>query len=87
MPLQIVRQDITKIKCDAIVNPTNVAMFAGGGVDKAIHRVAGKELDDECDAIGGCAVGDAISYCRVKKSISDDWAKRLLERKKEREKQ
>ena len=32
-------------------------------------------------------VSDAISYCRVKKSISDDWAERLLERKKEREKQ
>ena len=44
MPLKIIRQDITKIKCDAIVNPTNRRMWPGGGADAAIPEAAGPEL-------------------------------------------
>ena len=44
MPLKIIRQDITKIKCDAIVNPTDPHYAHGGGVDEAIHKAAGEEL-------------------------------------------
>ena len=45
MPLQIIRQDITKMKVDAIVNTTNEEMVGYSGVDYAVHTAAGPELD------------------------------------------
>ena len=60
MPLQIIRQDITKIKCDAIVNPTDSHYSHGGGVDEAIHAAAGAELYHACVAQGMLSVGNAV---------------------------
>jgi len=61
MPFQIVRNDITKMEVDAIVNAANTALKMGGGVCGAIFWAAGaRELQAECDLIGKCETGQAV---------------------------
>ena len=60
MPIKIIRQDITKIKCDAIVNPTDPYYSHCGGADAAIHEAAGEALYHACMEHGKLEVGKSV---------------------------
>lgn len=61
MPMEIVRNDITKIEVDAIVNASNSKLKMGGGVSGAIFAAAGvQSLKAACESIGGCDVGKLL---------------------------
>ena len=58
--IHIIQADITELNVDAIVNAANSALMPGGGVDGAIRRKAGHEIDDDLYHIGKCPAGQAV---------------------------
>ena len=62
MPFTIVRNDISKVSADVVVNAANERLAPGGGVCGAIFAAAGyDELLSACEKIGRCATGDAVA--------------------------
>ncbi len=62
MPFSIVRNDITKVSADVIVNAANERLAPGGGVCGAIFSAAGfDQMSAACERIGHCPTGSAVS--------------------------
>ncbi len=62
MPFFMIRNDITKVQADAIVNPANTELQEGSGTSRAIYLAAGEEkLEKACKKIGYCAPGKAVA--------------------------
>ena len=59
MPLHIVRNDITRMQVEIIVNAANETLRPGGGVCGAIHKAAGPMLARECALLHGCETGSS----------------------------
>lgn len=61
MTIRAWQGDITTLDVDAIVNAASNTLFRGGGVCGVIHRAAGPQLEEACDAIGWVDTGDAVA--------------------------
>ena len=59
LPFFVIREDITRLKADAIVNSTNRDMKPDGGADGAIHSAAGKLFSEECARLAPLELGEA----------------------------
>lgn len=62
--LELIHGDIMEAEVDAIVNPTDLVLSGGGGLDFVIREAAGEEVDHACEEIrenyGGCQTGEAV---------------------------
>ncbi len=78
--IEIIRQSITDLDTEIIVNAANKRLQAGGGVCGYIFEAAGRsELQKACDAIGECPTGSAVitegfKLCRyIVHAVGPEW--------------
>lgn len=57
--MKLILEDITNLKVECIVNPTNETLYGTGGISGIIHKKGGKKLTDDCLSLGGCKTGSA----------------------------
>jgi O-acetyl-ADP-ribose deacetylase len=88
--LDVIEADISTLQADAIVNAANSALMPGGGVDGAIRRKAGREMDEDLARIGNCAEGEAVitrgyrlPASRVIHTVAPIWAGGVTNAKQE----
>ncbi|MDO4501453.1 MAG: macro domain-containing protein [Erysipelotrichaceae bacterium] len=60
MPLEIIREDITRVKVDCILNPTDNIYSGSGGTDRRVHEAAGIELDNLCSVLSPLKTGEVV---------------------------
>ena len=58
--VRIIQGDITETDCQALVNPANSDLILGAGVAGAIRKKGGPTIQEMCDQIGHCPVGEAV---------------------------
>lgn len=62
--LELIHGNIMDAEVDAIVNPTDLVLSGGGGLDFVIREAAGEEVDRVCEDVrenyGGCQTGEAV---------------------------
>lgn len=58
--IELTKGDITALEVEAIVNAANERLQLGAGVAGAIRGRGGPTIQEECDRIGGCPVGEAV---------------------------
>ena len=58
MPFYLIKKDIVKMKCDAVVNAVDNTMTKGGYTHERIRKAAGRKLDEQCRAVQYCAGTD-----------------------------
>lgn len=62
--LELIHSNIMEAEVDAIVNPTDLVLSGGGGLDRVIRQAAGEEVNRACEEIrdfyGGCQTGEAV---------------------------
>ena len=60
MQVDLVQGDITELETDAITNAANSSLILGAGVAGAIASKGGPKIQEECNEIGQCPVGEAV---------------------------
>ncbi|MDO5136855.1 MAG: macro domain-containing protein [Oscillospiraceae bacterium] len=60
MEVHMIRDDITHMDVDAIMNPTNSGLYGVSGIDGLVHKAGGSELEAQCSLLRPICIGEAV---------------------------